>query len=130
MNQEIKLNSKTYSIIKIQNSRIQNKSIPTINSLIPLKNPLPSEFFCEVFQEMSNFGEIEDMVVVDNISEHMLGNVYIKYYQEEDAEKALESLTGRYYEGHLIQAEFSPVSDFRESRCRQFHESKIDLKSG
>ena len=32
---------------------------------------------------MATFGEIEDMVVVDNISDHMLGNLYVKYYREE-----------------------------------------------
>ncbi|CAD7955697.1 unnamed protein product [Amoebophrya sp. A120] len=84
------------------------------------------QFYEEVFQEMANFGEIEDMVVVDNISDHMVGNIYVKYYREEDAEKALENLTGRYYGGELIQAEFSPVSDFREARCRQFHESSCN----
>ena len=75
---------------------------------------------------MANFGEIEDMVVVDNISDHMVGNLFVKYYREEDAEKALENLTGRYYGGELIQAEFSPVSDFREARCRQFHENSCN----
>ena len=43
-----------------------------------------------------------------------------------DAERALENLTGRYYGGELIQAEFSPVSDFREARCRQFHENSCN----
>eukprot|EP00392_Amoebophrya_sp_AT5.2_P011349 g11426.t1 len=85
-----------------------------------------TEFYEEVFQEMANFGEIEDMVVVDNISDHMVGNLFVKYYREEDAEKALENLTGRYYGGELIQAEFSPVSDFREARCRQFHENSCN----
>lgn len=83
-------------------------------------------FYEEVFAEMANYGEIEDMVVVDNISDHMIGNLYIKYYSEDDAEKALENLTGRFYGGNLIQAEFSPVSDFREARCRQFHESSCN----
>merc|ERR1712224_52478 len=76
------------------------------------------QFYEEVFTEMTTFGEVEDMIVIDNISDHMLGSVYLKYYREEDAEKALENLTGRYYGGQLIQAEFSPVSDFREARCR------------
>lgn len=83
-------------------------------------------FYEEVFQEMANFGEIEDLVVVDNISDHMCGNVYVKYYSETDAEAALERLCGRYYGGSLLQAEFSPVSDFREARCRQFHESSCN----
>lgn len=50
----------------------------------------------------------------------MIGNAYVKYVSEEDAENALRKLTGRYYGGRLIEAEFSPVTDFREARCRQF----------
>jgi len=81
-------------------------------------------FYEEVFLELANYGEIEDMICVDNVSDHMVGNVYVKYYEEDDAEKALQRLTGRYYGGRLIQAEFSPVTDFYESRCRAFHESR------
>jgi len=83
-------------------------------------------FYEEVFLELANYGEIEDMVVIDNVSDHMIGNVYCKYYNEEDAERALTKLTGRFYGGKLIQAEFSPVTDFREARCRAFHESRCN----
>lgn len=50
----------------------------------------------------------------------MIGNTYVKYCNEEDAEVAILKLTGRCYSGRLIEAEFSPVTDFREARCRQF----------
>lgn len=81
-------------------------------------------FFEEVFLEMAKYGEIEDMVVLDNVSEHMVGNVYIKYYNESDAAKCLNGLTNRFYGGQLIQAEYTPVTDFREARCRAFHETR------
>merc|ERR1719511_208652 len=53
-----------------------------------------------------------------------MGNVYCKYFKEEDAEKAVRGLVGRFYGSRLIQAEFSPVYDFREARCRAFHETR------
>eukprot|EP00961_Rhodomonas_salina_P066782 896588-Rhodomonas_salina.4 len=94
----------------------------------------------------------------------MIGNVYVKYEEEEMAEKvpssplllppslppsslllaltvrretvcvcmcvcgdgvvtALNALNGRFYAGRLIMAEYSPVTDFRESRCRQYEET-------
>ncbi|CAD7927069.1 unnamed protein product [Amoebophrya sp. A25] len=84
------------------------------------------DFYDEVFHELATYGEIEDMIVADNVSEHMLGNIYVKYFMEEDAEKALQKLTGRYYSGRLIRAEFSPVTDFREARCRAFHEARCN----
>merc|ERR1711988_1357335 len=83
-------------------------------------------FYVEVFLELANYGEIEDVVVVDNLADHMIGNVYVKYYHEENAERALTKLTGRFYSGKLIQAEYTTVSDFREARCRAFHETRCN----
>lgn len=82
------------------------------------------QFYVEVFAELAKLGEIEDMVVVDNVSEHMLGNVYCKYFREEDANKAAAAMTNRFYGSRLISVEYSPVMDFREARCRAFHETR------
>lgn len=84
------------------------------------------DFYEEVFMEMSNFGEIEEMVVADNIGDHMMGNVYIKFAEEEQAEKAMAALKGRFYEGRIIVTEYSPVTDFREAKCRQYTEGGCD----
>jgi hypothetical protein len=46
----------------------------------------------------------------------MSGNVYVKFYTEEDAMTAKEDLNGRFYAGRHICAEFSPVTEFREAR--------------
>jgi splicing factor U2AF 35 kDa subunit len=66
--------------------------------------------------------------VCDNIGDHLIGNVYAKFYEETDADKALRSLNGRYYAGRPIKGEFSPVTDFKESRCRLFVEGSCDSK--
>lgn len=81
-------------------------------------------FYEEVFLELCTYGEIDDMVVVDNVSDHMVGNVYVKYQNDEDAAKAIQSCEKRFYGGRLMQAEFSPVTDFREARCRAFYETR------
>jgi splicing factor U2AF subunit len=49
--------------------------------------------------------------------------VYVKYVAEEDAAECLKALHGRWYNGAQIQAEYSPVTEFREARCRQFDET-------
>ena len=49
--------------------------------------------------------------------------MYVKYRQEEEAADALKALHGRFYSGSSVQAEFSPVTEFREARCRQFDET-------
>ena len=45
------------------------------------------------------YGEIEEMNVCDNLGDHLVGNVYIKYRREEDAEKACKVLNTRWYDG-------------------------------
>lgn len=81
-------------------------------------------FFEEIFLELAKYGEIEDLVVCDNVSEHMVGNVYVKYFKEEDADKAHKGLAMRFYGARLIQVEFSPVTSFSDARCRAFHETR------
>lgn len=78
------------------------------------------EFYEEVYDELSQYGSIEEMHVCDNFCEHMIGNVYVMYEDEEDAMKALNALQGRFYAGIALQPEFSPVTDFKAATCRQF----------
>ena len=66
------------------------------------------------------------MVVADNIGEHMIGNLYIKYASEDDAEKALKTMTGKLYNMAPIMVEYSPVSDFREAKCRQYTDGQCE----
>jgi len=66
------------------------------------------------------YGEIEEMNVCDNLGDHLVGNVYIKFRREEDAEKAVNDLNNRWFGSRPIYAELSPVTDFREACCRQY----------
>jgi len=77
--------------------------------------------FVDLFEGFSAFGEVEDMVIADNISDHLVGNVWVKFVDEADAAKCLEGMKGRFYAGRPIIPEYSPVTDFREARCRQFN---------
>ena len=42
------------------------------------------------------YGEVEEINVCENIGEHMVGNVYVKFMKEEDAEKAKNDLNNRW----------------------------------
>lgn len=74
----------------------------------------------DVYEEVSKFGEVEEVQVADNLGDHIVGNVYVKFVTEEDAAAALEKLNGRWYNGRIVSAEFSPVTDFKNAFCRQF----------
>eukprot|EP00877_Chromochloris_zofingiensis_P009904 jgi/Chrzof1/5167/Cz15g14020.t1 len=128
-------------------SRLHNK--PTISQTMLIQNmyqnpvlnapigpdglPMPVEqdyvqehyedFYEDVFEELDQYGEIENLNVCDNLADHMVGNVYVKFKDEESAARALQAMQGRYYAGRPILAEFSPVTDFREATCRQYEEN-------
>ena len=84
------------------------------------------DFYEDLFEELSKFGEIESLNVCDNLADHMVGNVYIQFKEEEQADAALRALQGRFYSGRPIIADFSPVTDFREATCRQFEENSCN----
>lgn len=97
----------------------------TINSFSLLSEEEQQEyydtFFEDVFIELEEkYGEIEELNVCDNLGDHLIGNVYVKFRKEEDAEKAVLSLNNRWFNGQPIRAELSPVTDFREACCRQY----------
>ncbi|KAJ1553817.1 Splicing factor U2AF 26 kDa subunit, partial [Nowakowskiella sp. JEL0078] len=77
-------------------------------------------FWEDLFIELAKYGEIEELNVCDNIGDHLVGNVYIRYRFEEDAQKSVDSLNNRFYAGRPLYAELSPVTDFREACCRQY----------
>ena len=83
--------------------------------------------------------KVEEMNVCDNLGDHLVGNVYVKFKKEEvgdlnleylvqlclyfhlqDAEKACSDLNNRWFGGRPIYAELTPVTDFREACCRQY----------
>lgn len=78
------------------------------------------DFYHEIYEEFSKFGKIEDVQVCENLGDHMVGNVYIKYFDEEDSEKALQNLGGRFYAGRQMVCEYSPVTDFREVNSKTY----------
>jgi splicing factor U2AF 35 kDa subunit len=114
-------------------SGAQQQQQPNPNNPLPLPPPPalvnPEEamedflcFFEDLYLELSKFGHLEGLYVADNVGDHMIGHVYVKFSDEEQAGDALQVLQGRYYDGRPIQAEFSPVVDFREARCRDYDE--------
>ncbi|KAL2933550.1 Splicing factor U2af small subunit B [Bienertia sinuspersici] len=81
------------------------------------------DFYEDLFEELSKYGEIESLNICDNLADHMVGNVYVQFREEEHASEALRNLSGRFYAGRPIIVDFSPVTDFREATCRQYEEN-------
>ncbi|GAB2272239.1 hypothetical protein Dimus_007059 [Dionaea muscipula] len=81
------------------------------------------DFYEDLFEELNKYGEIESLNICDNLADHMVGNVYVQYREEEHAANAVQNLSGRFYGGRPIIVDFSPVTDFREATCRQYEEN-------
>jgi len=80
------------------------------------------DFYEEVFLELIKFGEILELHICDNLGDHIIGNVVVKFRNEEEGQKAYNSLNGRFYNGKPIVVEFSPILDFQEAKCKQYEE--------
>ncbi|TKR63132.1 hypothetical protein L596_027003 [Steinernema carpocapsae] len=66
---------------------------------------------------MRRYGIVDDLIVIDNVSEHLIGNVYVRFMREEDAAKAVKGLNDRWFNGQPIYAELSP-EDIFSARCK------------
>ena len=61
------------------------------------------EFYEDIFEELTNIGgDLEQLRVCENLSDHLTGNVYAKFREEEDAEKALKALMVRPHSPHSL----------------------------
>eukprot|EP00345_Euplotes_harpa_P013367 CAMPEP_0168344586 /NCGR_PEP_ID=MMETSP0213-20121227/16923_1 /TAXON_ID=151035 /ORGANISM="Euplotes harpa, Strain FSP1.4" /LENGTH=206 /DNA_ID=CAMNT_0008352393 /DNA_START=213 /DNA_END=833 /DNA_ORIENTATION=+ len=84
------------------------------------------DFYEDIFLEFIKYGEVEEIHVCDNIGDHIIGNVYVKFSSESEAKKCLEDLNGKYYTGRIIYGEYCPVTDFREAKCRQYNDGSCE----
>ena len=83
------------------------------------------EAFLEaIYMELANYGDIEEIGVADNIGDHLIGTVYVKFVTEQGAEIAMEKLSGRFYAGRVLNPEYCPVLDFSDARCRQYDDAQ------
>lgn len=84
------------------------------------------DFYEDIFLEFIKYGELEEIHVCDNIGDHIIGNVYVKFSTEEESKRCLEDLNGKYYAGRIIYGEYCPVTDFREAKCRQYNDGTCE----
>jgi len=80
------------------------------------------QFYEEIFVELSDFGELKELSVVDNLSDHLIGNVYAKFNDEESASKAYNALEGKYYHSNMVEEEYCPIINIKDCKCRKFED--------
>lgn len=55
------------------------------------------QWYAEVFLEIAWYGEIYELHILDNIGDHLLGNVFVKFVSEKDAENVMKNISRRRY---------------------------------
>ena len=85
------------------------------------------KFYEEIFLELSNFGELKDLYVVDNLSEHLIGNVYAKFADEKAASNAYDNLKGKYYHSDLVVEEYCSIINPLSGKCYK-HDDSLCIK--
>ncbi|EPQ31464.1 uncharacterized protein PFL1_00799 [Pseudozyma flocculosa PF-1] len=114
--------SQTILISNVYRNPLHDPSIPDEVKAAKSRDELQrgfDEFFTDWFVELARYGKLVEMHVCDNVGDHLIGNVYARYEWEEEAQRAVDALNQRWYDGRPLFAELSPVTDFREACCRQ-----------
>ena len=98
---------------------------PALDSNCPLTDDQVQQhfdlFYEDIFTELAlQYGEIEEMHICDNVGDHLIGNVYVRFFREKDASYAVSELNKRFYAGRPLAAELSPVLNFRQARCKDY----------
>lgn len=78
------------------------------------------QFYEEIFVNLSKYGELKELFVVDNLGDHLIGNVYARFNDEASASKAFNALAGKYYHSQLVEEEYSPITNIRDCRCKKY----------
>nr|XP_031840438.1 U2 small nuclear ribonucleoprotein auxiliary factor 35 kDa subunit-related protein 1 isoform X2 [Nomia melanderi] len=75
------------------------------------------EFYKDVVPELESFGRIKTLKYCCNTEVHLRGNLYVEYYTEREAARALRKLKGRWYAGRQLNCEFANLKSWRSAVC-------------
>ncbi|CUM57681.1 unnamed protein product [Debaryomyces tyrocola] len=80
-------------------------------------------FYKDIFLKFALFGEVCSMVVCENDNNHLNGNVYVKFANEDSAYNAVMLLNQEWFGGRPVHCELSPVESFHDANCRAYESS-------
>lgn len=75
------------------------------------------EFYNDVVPELESFGRIKTLKYCCNTEVHLRGNLYVEYYTEREAARAVRALKGRWYAGRQLNCEFANLKSWRSAVC-------------
>ncbi|XP_015176007.1 PREDICTED: U2 small nuclear ribonucleoprotein auxiliary factor 35 kDa subunit-related protein 1-like [Polistes dominula] len=75
------------------------------------------EFYYDIVPELESYGRIKTLRICCNTEIHLRGNLYVEYYTEREAARALRKLKGRWYAGRQLNCEFANFKSWRSAVC-------------
>lgn len=76
-------------------------------------------FYKETWRSLMEMGKIEELRVVSNLGEHLLGNVYVRFDNNETAANVVKELKNKKFNKIILLPELSPVTNFTEACCKE-----------
>lgn len=77
------------------------------------------KFYKEIWRTFMTLGRIAELRVVSNLGEHLLGNVYIRFEDTNDAAAVVKKLGSTRFNDIILLPELSPVVDFANGCCKE-----------
>lgn len=74
-------------------------------------------FFLDIVPEFEKFGRVKKVLVCNNLAHHLKGNVYVLYWNVDDAVSCYNKMNGRYYGGFPLNIEYSYLVSSNEALC-------------
>lgn len=77
-------------------------------------------FSHDMMEEVERISRIRDLLVVENVNEHMQGSVWIEFKNEKDAALVYDAVRGRVYGGIPIDVHFSHIRSLQDCICKDY----------
>ncbi len=87
-------------------------------------------FYDQVYKVLIQYGHIEYLYILNNLGDHLFGNVYVLYEHYDSAYYAYESLKNRYFAGKILKIEYTPLLSFDDSICKKYQHQYQRCKHG
>lgn len=84
------------------------------------------QFYRDVFTKVARLGKVTSMVICENENDHLTGNVYIMFSDEDVANSVNNILNQEWYNGRPVYSELTPVDSFADANCRAYEEGACD----
>ena len=99
--------------------KIVKKDLQQIPHLCELVEDPAHALYWDFYHFFPNKKDIVEMLACENAAEHLAGSLFIQFRNRAAAAKGMEFLRGTVYRSTLVFPSYSPVTNFRESVCKQ-----------